>query len=298
MSKARKISVYVCVIAIAIWTLFPIYTLVLTSFVEQVELVSTPPHWIPESPTANNFLQLLGVMPAVSGGMMGAADTLRVGLLNSMIIALAVTGIATLVSTFAGFAFGRYRFRGKVQMLFAILFSRLLPSVAMIIPFFYLFNQLGLLATHQALIITYLSFSVPLATWVLLGFFATLPTEIIKSARIDGCSRTSSILRIAMPMSRAGIVAVAILVFIGCWNEFFFALMLNGGTPAQTIPPAVASLFGVQGGIQQLGQPAIAAATAISLAPVLILGLIFQRYVTRLRIVDPVTIALELPEAA
>jgi len=294
----KKISIYVCAIALLFWTLFPIYTLVLTSIEQQVELVSAPPHWIPESPTASNYLQLLGITPAVSGMMMGTVETLRVGLLNSIIIALAVTGIATLVSAFAGFAFGRYRFRGKMQMLFAILFSRLLPSVAMIIPFFYLFNQLGLLATQQALIITYLSFSIPLATWVLLGFFATLPSEMIKSARIDGCSRTSSILRIAMPMSRAGIVAVAILVFIGCWNEFFFALMLNGGTPAQTIPPAVASLFGVQGGINQLGQPAIAAATAISLAPVLVLGLIFQRYVTRLRIVDPVTIALELPEGA
>ena len=166
-----------------------------------------------------------------------------------------------------------------------------MPAVAIIIPYFYMFNQWGLLGTHTGLIITYLAFAIPLATWVLLGYFATLPKDIEKAARTDGCTRLGALARVVVPMASAGLASVGILIFLTCWNEFIFALILNSGTPAETVPPAIASF------VQQYSAKAeptyMTAAAAISLIPVFFLGVLLQRFITRLRIVDPVTVALE-----
>lgn len=291
MVSRRKIVVYFCVIMLLIWTLFPIYQIFLFSFMHEIEMVAVPPHWIPQHPTSDNFLGVLGYPTGPFGRSFAQAEAVKRGLVNSTIIAGSVTMIALFFASMAGYSFGRYSFRFKNGLLFALLFSRLLPAIAIIIPFYYMFNQSGLLGTLPGLIIIYMAFAIPLATWVLLGTFATLPREIEKAARIDGCSRLGAIARVVVPMASAGIVAVGILVFLTCWNEFIFALILNSGSPAETLPPAIASFVSQQ---SAKAEPTfMAAAAALSLLPVFFLGLLLQRFITRLKIVDPVTVALE-----
>jgi multiple sugar transport system permease protein len=138
--------------------------------------------------------------------------------------------------------------------------------------------------TLQGLIIIYLSITIPIISWVLMGYFATLPIETERAARIDGCTRLQALRRVTIPMASAGIGTVGALTFLMSWNEFLFAWLLTAGTPAQTLPPVFpAMLFHI------IDNTGLAAAAIISLIPPIIIALIFGRFIVRLRIVDPVT---------
>lgn len=281
----RKVSVYVFVALLCLWSLFPIYQIFIFSFMREVEVVARPTHWIPQKPTVSNYLGILGV---IGGEIVGRPFALIRGLKNSFIIALMTTLVTMAVATTAGYAFGRFRFRFKNGLLFTLLVTRMLPTMAIVIPYSYLFNQLGLVGTHIGLFITYLSFVIPLSTWVLLGYMATLPLETERAARIAGCTRFMALRKVIMPMAAPGIAAIGILAFLSCWNEFLFALILNSGTPAETVSPVIASFFSPVSG--KSAPSAMSAAVILGLLPVFVMALIFQKYITKLKIVDPVTI--------
>jgi len=286
-SRAKMIVLYVMVAAVVVWSAFPIYTTVLISLMDTREAVLTPTHWIPQQPTLDWYGRILALVPdATTGKMLAYADAFKQGFVNSIFVACVVTLLSVIVGSVAGYAFARFSFRRKNAWLMSILLSRSLPAAAMAIPFFFMFHQAGLIGTYQGLIITYLSFEIPLATWILMGYFANLPLETERAGRIDGLGRLGVLFRVVIPEAIGGVASVGILLFLISWSEFFFAYILVTGSAAQTVPPAVSELTTIMAGLSP--PPELAASLVISMIPALVLGAIFQKYILRLKIVDPV----------
>src|SRR5439155_16054132 len=161
--------------------------------------------------------------------------------LNSAILAVSSSVIGIAVASFGAYAFGRLRFRFKNSIFFVFLSSQMLPSIAIVIPYFTLLTNLGLPGTFPGLILTYLTLIIPLTTWVLSGYFATLPLETERAARIDGATRFQAITKVILPMARPGIVAVWLLSLMLAWNELLFGLLI-GGEVVKPIQPMILRL--------------------------------------------------------
>ena len=291
MGSARKITVYIFAVILIVWSLIPIYWFANMSFMFDVEVSSIPSHLYPYQPIIANYLRMLGYSTTAQYGNetvyfrpSGYSEAISKGILNSSMLAGIVTAVTLAIATPVGYAFGRYRFRFKNSLLMTLLFTRALPPISVLIPFFFLYQVLGLHGTIVGLVIIYLSITIPLISWVLMGFFATLPVETERAARVDGCSRIGALAKVVVPMASAGIGTTAILTFLISWNEFLFAWLLTQGTNGQTLPPEFpAMLFGV------IDNTGLFAATVIGLIPPIIISLLFGRFIVRLRIVDPVT---------
>jgi len=289
--ERRKGALLVLAIISVIWSLLPIYWLLNMSFMFPAEIFAVPAHLFPQDPTPNNYLRAFGYptydpktgAELTRGG--GHSVYITGGLLNSFMIAVPVTLLTIALASPAGYAFGRIGFAHKNKLLFLLIGSRSLPPVSILVPYFLIYFMLGLVGTHLGMILIYLSITVPLITWVLMGFFATLPVETERAARIDGCTRFQAFLKVVLPMARPGIASCTMLAFLISWNEFMFAWILAGGSPAQTIPPALASMFYQWAEIELMS-----AANTIAIIPPIIIAMIFQKYITQLRIVDPVTV--------
>ena len=199
------------------------------------------------------------------------------GLRNSLIICISLMIINLTVGSLAGYAFARFRYKYLRWGFLAMLLTRMVPPIAIIIPFFVIFKDLGLLNTYPALIITYTSFTVPFTAWIMRGYFDTIPTDLDDAGLVDGCSRLQVITKIIVPLSAPGMVASAIFVFLVSWNEFIFAALLTRDISTQTITVVLAfmpSQFLMPYGI-------IAATGIISMGPPVALALIFQRYLVQ-----------------
>jgi multiple sugar transport system permease protein len=266
-----------------IWILVPFYWAFIMSISPEVELLSIPPHWLPEQPQIDSFKAIFGTEVLFLGS--GHAEAVRNGLVNSLIVSVVTMVIGLSISVIAGYVFGRYNFRGKGVLLFVLLTTRMLPPAVIIVPYFYMFLTLGLTGTILGLVITYISIVLPLLTWLLVGFFASQPRELERAARTDGCTRFQVMRKVSIPLAAPGIVAAGALAFLLAWNEFFFALILTSGTSAQTLPPALAGLFVHVSRYSLLG-----AGTVLSAIPTIILALVFNKYVTRLQISDPLSL--------
>jgi multiple sugar transport system permease protein len=181
------------------------------------------------------------------------------------------------------YAMGRLRFKHKNGILFAILGSRSYPPIAVVIPFFMLYQRIGLNGTHLGLVIIYLSATVPLAVWVMMGFFSSLPRSVEHEARIDGCTRWRAFTKVLLPMSGPGLAATAIISFLSVWNEFNFAFFLAGGSRATTLPPEIAGMFVLTYG----SVTEAAAVTTLAVVPPLVLAYLFQGRFKNLNIVNP-----------
>ena len=162
-----------------------------------------------------------------------------------------------------------------------LLGSRTLPPVSVALPYYFYFHSLHLLGTIPGVIIIQLSITIPIITWVLMGFFSALPRDIEMSARMDGCNRRQAFYRALLPLAAPGIAASAVISFLFSWNDYLYSLILTSGTPAQTL-----TAF-----LSDLGGSVLAAGIVIQLAVAVVLGGFLQKYITSLKIVDPGTVA-------
>ena len=283
---ARKIVVYIGALVLLAWTLVPIYWMINMSLMYKSELMSVPAHLYPEQPTPANYLRLFDLPAHGPTGapmeQLGQADLIRAGWANSLKVAIPVTILSLIIALPVAYALGRLQFKGKLALLFGLISTRAYPPIAVLIPFMYLFLVTGLRGTTLGLIIIYLTISVPLISWVMSGFFQSLPRNLEQLARTDGLTRMQTFIRVMLPMSTSGVVASAVIGFLVAWNEFTFSLILATGSPAQTFPPALAGLF------FQISEPTdMAAASFIGILPPAILALVFQSRLRRLNLVNP-----------
>ncbi|MGB9521437.1 MAG: carbohydrate ABC transporter permease, partial [Anaerolineales bacterium] len=261
--KVTHVIIYLLVILAVIISLAPILYLLITSFKDPQLTFALPPVWI-FTPTLQNYREVL------------AGGEFEKYFMNSLVVAVTTTAIALALGGLAAYGFSRFRFRGAFWLRMSSLIPQMLPPITIIVPLYVVFNGLNLLDTRWALVISYLTFTIPLAIWMMVGFFEDVPIELEEAAMIDGCTRPGALLRVSLPIAAPGLAATAILAFLYCWNEFLYAVILTGRN-ARTLPVTITSFMTNKA----ILWGRIAASGSMVLIPVLIFALVAQRYLVR-----------------
>jgi len=246
----------------ALYVLAPFVWMVSVAFKPEAEIFGREIEILPRNPTLDNFAMIFDFIPFPRY------------FLNSLVLAVSTTVVSLTVSTLAAYAFARFRFRGREVIAFTFLATQMFPLVTGIIPLYLVFSRLGLINTTWALLIAYVAFTIPFCTWMLKGYFQTIPREIEEAAMIDGCSRMQVLLTVVLPMSVPALVAAGVFCFILSWNEFLYATVLTSSDAVRTLPAALGGLIGQ--GTTQWG--ALNAAGILTTLPVVVFFLVFQRY--------------------
>jgi trehalose/maltose transport system permease protein len=263
---ARRVPFYLLIAAIFFYALFPFYWALRSAFIAESELFRTPVQYIPEHPTLDNFRLVL------------SSEFFLRALLNSTIVALSVTLIALAVGSLAGYALGRFRFRGRSVTLYVILSMTIFPQIAILGALYTMINRFELYDSLRALVLSYMILVVPFTVWVLTSFMRALPRDLEEAAYVDGASPLQTFYRVMLPLVAPGLVTAGLLAFIAAWNEFLFALSFTQSPERYTVPVAITSFIGEESGSayeKPWGQ--IMAATVIVTVPLIVLTLALQR---------------------
>ncbi len=267
----RKLFLTALTIPVLFFIFFPVLWLVSASLSTQVELFAVPPHWIPQHPTFQNYLDIF--FP--SGAASAVPRTLAVSIWNSFKIASAVTLICIIIGSLAAYALVRIPFRFNHTIQIGILGTRMIPEVSLVLPLFIIASSLALINKPSVLIITYLSFALPFAIWMMAAFFQTVPIELEEAARLDGCTRLQILVKVVMPIAVPGLISTAMFTFLLAWDEFFYALIFTSTLDAKTAPVAIAEFVG-RYAVNITGM--MAGGVLVALPPIL-LAFLFQRYI-------------------
>jgi ABC-type glycerol-3-phosphate transport system permease component len=275
-ARLRRLLFSVTVTLIFLWSALPVLGLVLMSLSPASDLIRTPPTIFPSAITFDNYTSVLA---ANSGTTSVQAKRVPLSLINSLIVGVIVSVINVALGTLAGYAFARHghrRFFGA--SLWALMLTRMIPGLTLVLPFFILFRMLGLMDTRLALIISYSSFLLPLSAWMMKTTFEGVPKSLDRAAMIDGCSQMAMLWKVLLPVVRPGIVAAAIFCFLVSWNEFLFALILTSTPKAQTIPVIISGFLN-QAQFYEYGP--LFAASVLSILPPVAIAFFFQRYLVQ-----------------
>jgi multiple sugar transport system permease protein len=253
-------AVGVCLLLV--WSLGPIYWVVVTSLKRSKEIYTFPPTLYPHIPTLSNFYDALFRW-----------DFPRF-IYNSAVIAISVTLLSIVISSLAAYPIARLQFPGRRASARMIIASYLLPPSLLFIPLFLVLYRLGLIDSKLGLIVAYLTFTVPFCTWLLVGYFRTIPFELDEAALIDGASRIQILRQVILPIALPGLAVVALYAFTNAWNEFLYALVYVNSADAKTFTAGLAGLM--MGDTFIWGQ--LMASSVIAIIPVLIIYLVAQRY--------------------
>jgi multiple sugar transport system permease protein len=271
---SNRLLVYGLVLVVGLWLVGPFLWLFITSVSYQRNLLARPLSFIPPEVTAANYRMVLGLVRFHAEGQ---AAKILPSMLNSLIVASAVTVINLIIGTTAGYAYARYRFPLKTFSIFALLFTRMLPTIVLIPAFFLMFKAVGLQNTLTGLSIAYCSFTLPFTIWIMKAYFETIPAELDKSALVDGCNRLQAYYKVVLPVSGPGLVAGGAFTFMLCWNEFIVAQVLNTKLGKTTLPPVIA---GMNAQIN-IDYSVIAASGFLAALPAVLLVLLFQKYMVQ-----------------
>ncbi|WP_417564271.1 carbohydrate ABC transporter permease [Microbacterium sp.] len=260
--RRRRTGSNITAIVVSIIWIFPVYWMVLTSFKQPWDVLSTTPAFLPENPTLQNYVKAL------------TQTTFFTNLKNSVIIVGVTLIFAILLALFASAALSRFRFRGRKVILVIILAVQMLPGTALLIPQFLVFNQLGLLNQYAGLILAYIAATLPFSIWVMRGFFLAIPKEVEEAAEVDGANTWTIMWRVLFPLVAPGVIASSVFSFIAAWNDYLFAYVFMKDQTMYTLPIWLASF-------QVPNQPtdfaSQMAASVIFSLPAVIFFLIIQR---------------------
>ncbi len=262
-ARLRRIGVALGLALFVAWTLAPITWAVISSLLPLSALITTPPDLSPGNFTLENYVAVLS-----------ADRNLLAGLRNSAIVASFTAVLALLIGSVAAYALARLHVPGANRILMLILVTQMFPGMVIIIPLFIALSRIGLTDSYIGLIVVYLSFVLPIVIWVLKGFFEAVPRELERAAAVDGASTLQTYRLVVLPISLPPLFAVGVFAFIEAWNEFFFAVILTQSN-AKTAPVVVAEFSGQY--VSLYGQ--MVAAAVIASIPVVVLAIVFRRYI-------------------
>ena len=292
---ARRVAATL-VIAYALISIIPLVWIVLTGFKSPPDSISYPPKMI-FTPTLEGYVNLFTTRTRQTPEFMASlppAETWYDSLVrkrnmviagpsnvvqrftNSIIIAFGSTFLAVFLGTLAAYGFSRFRVPLKDDLLFFILSTRMMPPIAVAIPIYLMYRELGLSDTKLGMILLYTAVNVSLAVWLLKGFIDEIPREYEEAAMIDGYSRLQAFWKVVLPQATTGIAATAIFCLIFAWNEYAFAVLLTSGE-AQTMPPFIPFIIG-EGGQDW---PAVAAATTLFVIPIFVFTILLRKQLLR-----------------
>jgi multiple sugar transport system permease protein len=265
-SKTNPVKAFLIVVLLAImlfWSLAPIYWILVTAFSTNEKLYSPVLSLFPNPITLAHFQELLWDSPFLRQ------------LRNSFYVSTITTLVSAVVGCTAAYAITRLKFRGRQLIARVLIWSYLVPASVLFIPLFSLVQTLGLVGNTNSLLLAYLTFTVPFCTWLLIGYFKTLPVELEEAAMVDGCSHVGALLRITLPLATPALVVTTLFSFTLSWNEFLYAIVLVTNPVDQTVTAGIASFVGED--VYFWGKM-FAGAILMSLPPV-ILYLVAQRWV-------------------
>lgn len=263
---------YIGIVVLICLVVGPFVWMFISSISPQVELSATPPHWWPQNPTLFRYRALFD--KAVGANIPAGVDKFLKGLTNSLVVSTLTTLICVVTGTMAAYVLARMNIPGKNKFMLGILSSQMLPVVVIIIPLYLMMQKLDMMDSLRGLVLLYTGFMLPTVIWIMHSYFMTLPHELEEAAMVDGCTRFEAFVKVIIPLSGPGLVAVSAFAFLSSWNEFFMALIFTGAN-TKTITVTVtefSSQFGVDFGLMATGG-------VIGSIPPLILAFLLQKYI-------------------
>ena len=293
---AAKWIAGVLVIVYALITMIPLFWIFITGFKTPPDSIAYPPKII-FSPSLEGYVNLFTTRTRQTPEYIASlppADTWYDELvrsrnmviagpskyipryINSLIIGFGSTFLAVFLGTIAAYAFSRFRIPLKDDLLFFILSTRMMPPIAVAIPIYLMYREIGLIDTHVGMILLYTAVNLSLSVWLLKGFMDEIPREYEEAAMVDGYTRLQAFWKVVLPQASTGIAATAIFCLIFSWNEYAFAVLLTSGV-AQTTPPFIPFIIG-EGGQDW---PAVAAGTTLFLIPIVVFTILLRKLLLR-----------------
>ena len=263
----RRGWMYLAMIAVAAFALFPVYWVVITSLKPRREIYTRTPDLWPNDPQWGRYPDVLGE------GHVGRA------LLNSLIVASATMIVTLFIGSMAAIALSRFHIPARRIVLILVLLTQLFPLVVLVIPLFVLMREAGLIGTYWSLVITYLAFTLPLTIWIMRGFLLSIPEELEHAARIDGATRLGALVRVILPLAAPGLATTAVLCFLEGWKEFLLALTFLNEEERKTVPLVLQSFVGR--GDTDWG--AVMATSVLYTLPVAVVFLLLRKHLMTIR---------------
>lgn len=257
-NRAKTTVIYLLVILVLLIFFIPIYWMVTTSFKSGVDVFQYS--WF-FKPTLENYKKVLNL------------GNFKNNYMNSLIIAILSTLLSIIIGFPAAYALSRFNIKGKDTLAFWVLSLRMIPPIVVAIPFFIIYQKLGLYDTLLGMILIYVAFNLPFAIWILRGFIEEIPREIEEAALVDGCSHKDIIFRVTIPLSLTGISTTATFCFIFIWNEFLLALTLTG-VEARTVTVGVYNFIG----FTEILWGQMSSASLLISIPIIIFGILIRKY--------------------
>lgn len=264
LTLGQKILFYALLVLLALVILFPIYYMLIVSLKLPKDIYRSP-SLLPVNATFRNYVELFTKMDFL------------INLRNSLVVCGLATLISVFISCMAAYSLVRLKYRYRDWIGRLILFTYLTPSALLFIPLAVIIARLGMGNTLYGLIFVYLTFATPLSTWLLMGYFRSIPADLEEQAMVDGSTRLQAMLRIVLPLTAPGLVAVSVFTFTGAWNELLLALIFITSPSKQTVPVAVSYL--ITGDVFRWGL--IMAASVAAAIPVMVLYFLAQRFVVQ-----------------
>lgn len=264
--RIRKLVTHILLIAIIAALSIPFFWLLSTSFKPQQDILSRVPKWIPERPTLEHYQSVL------------FETDIPLYFKNSLIVALGTSVVCVLLTSLAAYALSRFNFRGKSLYTFFILASQMFPSVLFLTPLFIVLKNYGLINTHVGLIVAYSTFVMPFTTWLLKGYFDSLPVDLEEAALTEGANRWQTLFYIVIPLAAPGMATTILFAFLFSWHEFLFAFTYIYNDQLRTLPPGVGLTFAFDLGAN-FGNMMVM--SAIMTVPVVLLFIFLQRYIVQ-----------------
>ncbi len=262
-NRLADMLAHIGVAIVIIVALLPVVWLLMTSFKKPVDVYAMPPK-IAFTPTVENYVTLF-----VERNFLHYLN-------NSIVVSFFATFICVFLGALVSYVLSRYRIKKKENIAFWFLSLRMLPPIAVILPYYLLFRNLGLLDSRIALVLVDITITLPFSVWMMKGFFEEVPIEYEEAAMVDGCTRFQAFLRIILPLVRPGLAATAVFSLIFTWNEFLFALIVSG-EGAKTLPVGVTGFVTFEG----IKWGLLAAGGVFIIAPILIASLFIQKNLIR-----------------
>ncbi|MDZ7794534.1 MAG: carbohydrate ABC transporter permease [Spirochaetia bacterium] len=254
-------------VLITFWCLAPLVWIGITSVKPQGTEYKIPVEYWPENPTIENY-----------GVVLGEKFRVQQSIFNSIIVSSTALIGTLILSIFSAYAIARLRFRFRYHSLYFIQIAGMIPPIVVIGPTFVLLRHFGLLRTYWAMILPNMAYAVPLASFLIASYFANIPFDLEDAAKIDGCGSTRIVWNVVLPIAAPGIFSAGVLAFLGCWGEFMLAFTVTlGKKSVETVPVAILNMSQAF----QLQWTWVSAGTIISLIPIVVAVLVFQRYVVR-----------------
>ena len=262
-SLGLKIGVVVAAVLVCLFAIFPFIWMISVSFKPASEVYAAPTLF-PKAPTLDGYKAMLSTTGAFS---------FTTWLRNSVIVSLCTTLFSLIIATLGAYGISRFHFKGRSALSYIILTTQVIPGALIVVPMYVIMGNMNLLDNMFGLILAYTTFTVPFCTWMMMGYFNTIPSELEQAAQIDGCNKYQSFARVICPLTMPGVAATAIYSFIQVWNEYMFSQTLMKTETSKTLTVGIAQMVGEY---RTLWNDMMAASVLTSL-PLIIVFLFLQK---------------------